>query len=59
MNFLEYKKMYQLEESNWWYTGRRNLIIKAVGKFQDESGDKTLQILDAGCGTGIDRKSVV
>ncbi|HAW59006.1 MAG TPA: methyltransferase type 11 [Bacteroidales bacterium] len=53
MNFLEYKKMYQLEESNWWYTGRRNLIIKAVGKFQDESGDNVLQILDAGCGTGI------
>ena len=45
--------MYQLEESNWWYAGRRDLIIKAVEKFRDESGDKTLQILDAGCGTGI------
>lgn len=53
MNFSEYKKMYQLEESNWWYAGRRDLIIKAVEKFRDESGDKTLQILDAGCGTGI------
>lgn len=53
MDLLEYEKMYQLEESNWWYTGRRNLIIKAIGKFLNGSGDKQLQILDAGCGTGI------
>lgn len=53
MNLLEYEKMYQSEESNWWYTGRRDLIMKAVRKFRDTSEDKSMQILDAGCGTGI------
>jgi SAM-dependent methyltransferase len=53
MDSTEYNKMYLLEETNWWYSGRRWLILKAVGQLHKRFSDKSMRILDAGCGTGI------
>jgi len=53
MDSTEYDKMYLLEETNWWYSGRRGLILKAVAQLRKRFSDKSMRILDAGCGTGI------
>lgn len=53
MDSSEYDKMYQLEETNWWYSGRRRLILKVVAQIHKKYSDKSMNILDAGCGTGI------
>ena len=48
MKIAEYKKIYELEESNWWFVGKRNLIFKFLKKYYLKGN-----LLDIGCGTGI------
>lgn len=45
----EYKIMYNSETSYWWYVGLHELIKSIV---DENSGEKKISILDAGCGTG-------
>jgi SAM-dependent methyltransferase len=45
----EYANMFQLEDEYWWYRGLHELIERYV---RDESKDRRLSILDAGCGCG-------
>ena len=56
MDPSEYDKMYSLEEANWWYVGRRDLVMKLAARFVNRLPEKPLRILDAGCGTGINLK---
>ena len=35
MDPSEYDKMYRLEEVNWWYVGRRNLVLKMAARFDN------------------------
>ena len=56
MDTSEYDKMYRLEEANWWYLGRRDLVLKMAARFDNGHSGKPLRILDAGCGTGINLK---
>ena len=44
----EYINMYNLEDSYWWFVGKRFLIDKFLKRSK-----KNNQILDVGCGTGI------
>lgn len=46
MEKIEYKKMYLLETSHWWFASKRK-FIKTIIK-----GKKFPKILDIGCGTG-------
>lgn len=46
----EYKKMYDLESTYWWYVGRRFIIQNFLEKFGRQHHKR---ILDVGCGTGI------
>ena len=46
----EYKKLFELENSYWWYVGRR-FIIKNILKKYATPGQG--QVLDVGCGTGM------
>lgn len=50
MDLEEYAKMYELEDSHWWFLGKRMIARQMISKYVTLSpGD---QILDVGCGTG-------
>jgi SAM-dependent methyltransferase len=49
MDASEYEMMYRVEDSLWWYAGMRK-IAQAV--LDGHVGGRSLEILDAGCGTG-------
>jgi ubiquinone/menaquinone biosynthesis C-methylase UbiE len=48
----EFDKMFEVEETNWWYRGRRHLVTKWVKRRFEERGRK-LRILDVACATGM------
>lgn len=50
MNLQEYKVMYELEDSHWWYVGMRRIILSLIDSHHE--GQNNLLVLDAGCGTG-------
>ena len=52
MEIEEFRKMYELEEANWWFAGKRKLIFSFLRKFYTNKGAGR-KILDVGCGTGI------
>ena len=54
MNPGEYRRMYEAEETQWWYAGMRALsraMLEAPLRSL-AGGGRRLSILDAGCGTG-------
>lgn len=46
----EYYLMYEKEDSNWWFKGRRYIAISILKRIYQKN--KRLKILDFGCGTG-------
>ncbi len=46
---LEYKRMGDAEDSHWWYLTLHEMVAKTIAHHYR---DKTINILDAGCGTG-------
>jgi len=46
----EYRKMYELEDSHWYFVGKRAIISTLIKQFV--LGQSHLKILDVGCGTG-------
>lgn len=55
MRPAELEKMYQLEDSYWWFVARRQLVRDLLWRHVRagrEPGDPPLRILDVGCGTG-------
>lgn len=51
MNLAEYKRMYDVEDSHWWYVGLHQLILNVI-KRESLKLERPLTIFDAGCGTG-------
>src|SRR5215475_2726457 len=47
-----YPILYAVEESHWWYIGRRRIIRSFVKQICDRVTDRHARILDVGCGTG-------
>ncbi|HEU5237113.1 MAG TPA: methyltransferase domain-containing protein [Pyrinomonadaceae bacterium] len=47
-----YPILYAVEESHWWYIGRRSIIRSFVKQICDRVTDRRARILDVGCGTG-------
>jgi SAM-dependent methyltransferase len=47
----EYRAMFDLEERLWWYVGMRAVTASILDRELDK--EKTLRILDVGCGTGF------
>ncbi len=50
MELKEYRKLYELEDTYWWYKGLRQITLSMLEKHY--SNAINLRILDAGCGTG-------
>ncbi|MBM3493051.1 MAG: class I SAM-dependent methyltransferase [Armatimonadetes bacterium] len=50
MNPAEYDRMYDQEDSYWWFVGRRRLVLDLMAQRYGSRAD--LDILDVGCGTG-------
>jgi SAM-dependent methyltransferase len=44
--------MYRVEESHWWFIGRRRIIASFVERIIGELKKEQPRILDVGCGTG-------
>lgn len=51
MNLVEYARMYEVEDRHWWYVGLHELILATIRQESRRLG-RTLDIFDAGCGTG-------
>lgn len=49
MKTRDYQELYNLEETYWWFVGRRLLVRQMVEHY---AGRANLRLLDAGCGTG-------
>ncbi len=47
-----YPILYQVEESHWWYIGRRQIIATFVQQICSKIEGHRPHILDVGCGTG-------
>jgi SAM-dependent methyltransferase len=56
MQAHHYPLVYQVEETHWWYLGRRRIIQSLVGKILQRLNSPTPGILDVGCGTGANLK---
>lgn len=51
-----YPILFQVEESHWWYLGRRRIIESFVKEICGELQPVKPRILDVGCGTGANLK---
>jgi ubiquinone/menaquinone biosynthesis C-methylase UbiE len=46
----EYEKMYNLEDSHWWFVGKRRIAKNLIEEFVPLDHEEA--VLDVGCGTG-------
>jgi len=44
--------MFRVEQSHWWYTGRRKILERFIEDICRQVTDRRPRILDVGCGTG-------
>ena len=51
MNVDEFDLMYAVEQTHWWYRGRRTLVRHALDRFAPRR--RPLRILDVACATGM------
>jgi len=51
VNTAEFDRMFAVEETHWWYRGRRALVRAALDRYAPPR--RPLQILDVACATGM------
>src|SRR5689334_21581802 len=56
MQSHHYPILFQVEESHWWYVGRRRIIQSLVERICATLNTPNPNILDVGCGTGANLK---
>ena len=47
-----YPIMFRVEQSHWWYAGRRKILTEFIEEICSKITDRRPRILDVGCGTG-------
>jgi SAM-dependent methyltransferase len=55
MEAHHYPILFQVEETHWWYLGRRDILDSFVSGIRAQA-NQDLKILDVGCGTGANLK---
>ena len=50
MQRQHFEEMYGLEDSYWWFVGRRRMVRNLIRRYAPRR--ESLRVLDAGCGTG-------
>ena len=52
--------MFRAEESNWWFTGKRKIVLHLLEKNlqKKDSSTKEIKICDIGCGCGATLKAL-
>ncbi len=53
MDYAQYEKMYHLEQTYWWFQGRKRIVMGLLEPFLGGDGEKSPRVLDLGCGTGL------
>ena len=53
MEEKEYEEMYALEDTYWWFQGRKSIIFSLLNKHGLLRNDSRKNIVDLGCGTGL------
>ncbi|KPL11309.1 hypothetical protein AMJ85_03910 [candidate division BRC1 bacterium SM23_51] len=48
----EYERMYSLENTYWWFQGRKEIVFELLRRHTPLVTDR-LSVLDVGCGTGL------
>ena len=56
MQSHHYPILYQVEETHWWYLGRRRIIQSLIKRICSIINNQNPRILDVGCGTGANLK---
>lgn len=56
MQSHHYPILYQVEETHWWYLGRRRIVRSLVERIRTTLNNQEPRILDVGCGTGANLK---
>ena len=56
MQAHHYPIVYQVEETHWWYVGRRQIIESLIERICSTIKSANPRILDVGCGTGANLK---
>lgn len=51
MNTAEFDRMFAIEETHWWYRGRRELVRDSLRRHAPPA--RPLQVLDVACATGM------
>ncbi len=57
MQAEEYARLFEHEDTYWWFVGRRRLALRLLDKALGSSGNSP-SILDVGCGTGVVLKAL-
>lgn len=52
MNIEEYERMYSVEDTYWWFQGRKKIVKSILATFMKEK-PRAGRVLDVGCGTGL------
>jgi SAM-dependent methyltransferase len=52
VNVEEYARMFEAEETQWWYAGMRAISLSLLATAWPDGAVEGRRILDAGCGTG-------
>lgn len=52
MDPAEYERMYNLEETYWWFQGRKHIVAEILGRLP-LARRADVKVLDMGCGTGL------
>lgn len=58
MKPVEYRRMFEAEEAQWWYAGQRAIAAALLGPALGERLPGKARVLDAGCGTGFNLRAL-